>query len=174
MKGAGRAIIIGILLLPAICGSGEYAEIHQPDCIIENRGGIVHVRQQPEIVGRLSRFISRRRDLQCVSTLDHVQLAEELAATSHPKALAAIGQVESGFDPQARGKAGERGAWQVRPELWGAVPNTVNAQLHQAEEILEQLIRTEGTLTKAIQSYNGNGPKARKYQSTVLKTIKEI
>lgn len=168
MRGSGRTIITAILLVPSLCGSGEYSDIHQADAVIVNHGGNIHVRQQPEIVGRLAIYLAGKGDM------DNINLAEELAATSHPKALAAIAQVESGFNSKSRGKDGERGAWQVRPELWGNIPGDIVGQMKQAEVILEELIRQEGSLTKAIRRYNGSGPQSRKYQAKVLKTIKEI
>ena len=39
-------------------------------------------------------------------------------AQSDARLLEAIGQVESGMDRNARGKAGERGAYQMKPTSW--------------------------------------------------------
>jgi len=46
-------------------------------------------------------------------------------AQSDARLLEAIGQVESGMDRNARGKAGERGAYQMKPTSWA----DANAQL---------------------------------------------
>ena len=46
-------------------------------------------------------------------------------AQSDARLLEAIGQVESGMDRNARGKAGERGAYQMKPTSW----KDANAQL---------------------------------------------
>jgi hypothetical protein len=76
----------------------------------------------------------------------------------------AIGRVESGMCCTARGKHGERGAWQVQGRIWGRVPRGLEAQARQHERILDELLKASGgSVSKAVERYNGAGPAARRY-----------
>jgi hypothetical protein len=90
------------------------------------------------------------------------------APLKRPVLTEAIGRVESGMCCTARGKHGERGAWQVQPKLWGKVPRGLAAQARQHERILDELLREcGGSVSKAVERYNGTGPAARQYAGRV-------
>lgn len=95
---------------------------------------------------------------------DPVRMARAVAHKKHGTLLAKISIVESGGDHRAVGKAGERGAFQVRPELWGDVPLYPDQQADQAEQILEAYLRYRGGVFAALSGYNGDrtGRYARK------------
>jgi len=105
-----RAAVLLAVAVPAVCGSADYREEHHPAHVVEYRGDHVVTRRQPEVVTRIWGLAG------------DVALAELIASTSYPRELAAIGAVESGYDPQAVGSRGERGIYQVRPDIWGPVP----------------------------------------------------
>lgn len=99
---------------------------------------------------------------------DPLTLAKKIRQTKHPKTLTAILTVESNGKPAAIGKVGEKGLYQVRPEIHGPVSSDPLAQTDQAARILEDLVaENDGDLRKAIQRYNGSGKKSRKYASQV-------
>lgn len=78
------------------------------------------------------------------------------------------GIVESGLNTKARGKAGEKGAWQVREKYHGKVPKRLIDQGKQAEKILDELLKTtEGDMLKALSRYNGSGKAADRYAAKV-------
>ena len=65
------------------------------------------------------------------------------------------GQIESRLNPKAKGKAGERGAWQVLQREWGKVPRGLKAQAKQHEQIMDALIKeNHGNISKAVMRYN--------------------
>lgn len=150
-RGLAAAGAACLLAIPALCGSADYREEHHPAHVVEHRGNHVVIRRQPELITRIWGLAG------------DVALAELIAATSHPRALAAIGAVESGYDPQAVGSRGERGIYQVRPDIWGEVPDDPVDQTRQAEEILERLVREHGSIAEGIRRYNGGGPASRRY-----------
>lgn len=47
-----------------------------------------------------------------------------------------VASCESSGNPDAIGQLGEEGIFQVRPELWGAVPDDIYGQAHQAAAIV--------------------------------------
>lgn len=109
------------------------------------------------------------------------QMADACRATSKPKTMAAIAIVESQGTPWAKGKAGERGAWQVIDKHWphGPVPNHPVNQALQAEKILDELVASSprGSLRSALARYNGGDkPPAQSwsYADKVLKVRKTI
>ena len=92
-----------------------------------------------------------------------------------PVLTEAIGRVESGMNPRARGKHGERGAWQVTPRIWGKVPHSLTDQARQHERILDELIHACGErVGQAIERYNGSGPAARRYAGRVRRIAIQI
>lgn len=85
-----------------------------------------------------------------------------------PALTLAVGRVESGLQPAARGKHGERGAWQIQPRLWGKVPRGLHAQALQHEGVLDQLLKEcGGRMEQAVSRYNGTGAAARRYVGRV-------
>lgn len=108
------------------------------------------------------------------------QMAQACRATRKPKTMAAIAIVESQGTPWAKGKAGERGAWQVIGRHWdGSVPNHPTGQALQAERILDELVASSprGSLRYALARYNGgdNPPaKSWQYADKVLRIRKTI
>lgn len=65
------------------------------------------------------------------------------AATSRPQLMLAISLVESSWNINARGKAGEVGALQLHPK-YHVVPKTVNEQFKYADKYLRYLERRCG------------------------------
>ena len=108
------------------------------------------------------------------------QMAEACRATSKPKTMAAIAIVESQGTPWAKGKAGEKGAWQVIGKHWGgSVPEHPVKQALQAEKILDELVAAapRGSLRCALARYNGGDrPPAQswRYADRVLKVKKSL
>lgn len=90
-----------------------------------------------------------------------------------PQVSMSIGQVESGMKITAVGKAGERGAFQVREKYWGKVPKTLKGQMEQHNDILLDLVNEHGTLPKAIKAYNGKGSKAKRYLGLITQETLE-
>lgn len=92
-----------------------------------------------------------------------------LATPARPEITLAQAHIESHGNAHAIGKAGERGAWQVRPKIWGAVPADLHGQQMQNERIMEELMRAnKGDLEKSLIRYNGKGKQARRYAKRVI------
>ena len=109
------------------------------------------------------------------------QMAAACRATKSPKTMAAIAIVESNGTPWAKGKAGERGAWQVIDKHWphGPVPKHPVNQALQAEKILDELVAASprGSLRLALARYNGGDkPPAQswRYAEKVLKVRTQL
>ena len=91
-----------------------------------------------------------------------------------PELTLTQGLLESNLNTRAVGKAGEKGAWQVREKYWGKVPKTFKGQADQAEDILNELLETSnGDLRVALRKYNGSGTKAHRYANQVCKRTLE-
>ena len=100
---------------------------------------------------------------------DPARMARAVARRKRPALAAKQAVVESHANPKARGKKGEKGAWQVIEKDWGKVPKTPEGQAIQNEKILDELLqKNKGDLRKALTAYNGTGPDARRYASLVL------
>lgn len=116
-------------------------------------------------------FLSRQK------VITPAQLAKAIVTVTRDRheqrLLAAVTVVESRGNPKARGAAGEIGAYQVRPELHGAVPADLIGQTEQALEILRRNTDRFGVRT-GVKSYNGSGPRAERYATTVLAYAGEI
>ena len=107
------------------------------------------------------------------------QMAKACMKTKNPKLMASVAIVESDGTPWAKGKAGERGAWQVIPKEHGQVSSNVNEQALQAERILDELrVADSGRgLRRALAQYNGGTkPRAKSYRyaDRVLKIRKTL
>jgi soluble lytic murein transglycosylase-like protein len=89
----------------------------------------------------------------------------------------AQGQVESNLNPKAKGKAGERGAWQVLPREWGKVPKTLLGQARQSESILNELLaENSNDVFEALIKYNSfkNRKKGIEYAKKVRLRALEV
>jgi hypothetical protein len=72
-----------------------------------------------------------------------------------PEVTKAQGMVESGMNEFARGKAKEKGAFQVIPLSNRPVPNSLRAQTIQAQQILNELLsENNDDLIEALVKYN--------------------
>ena len=92
-----------------------------------------------------------------------------------PHYTMAQGYVESNLNKKAVGKAGEKGAWQVREKYWGKVPKSLIGQAKHSERITNELVkRNGGSLFIATVRYNGSGYQARRYAGKVLQKTFEI
>ena len=95
------------------------------------------------------------------------QMAKACMATKNPQLMASVAIVESEGTPWARGRSGEKGAWQVIAKHHGAVSDNPVQQALQAERILDEL-RADGSgrgLRYALAKYNGGDrPRAKSYQ----------
>lgn len=83
-----------------------------------------------------------------------------------------IGQVESQLNPRARGRAGEKGAWQVIERWHGKVPKGLKRQARQHEQIMDGLIEeNNGNINIAVMRYNSykNHAAGRIYLAKVRK-----
>lgn len=102
------------------------------------------------------------------SNADELAVALLLAPPDFREVLAAIVVKESNGNPNALGKAGERGLFQVRERYWGKVPKGITAQVLQASYIYATLYGRHGSEYRAVKAYNGSGYKAEKYAYAVL------
>lgn len=103
------------------------------------------------------------------------EMAELLSTLENGKVLAAIAAKESGFNVRAKGKVGEIGAYQVRPQFWGHPGETFKSQTEKTNQILEELLSTcNGNLESALEKYNGRGEKSKRYASSVLALVSKI
>ena len=107
-------------------------------------------------------------------------MAKAVVSTNNPKRMAAVAIIESNGNPKAKGKSGERGAFQVIEKEFGKVSKNPTKQAEQSEDILEDLVReSHGNLKVALRKYNG-GPDYRKkpvtevYANKILAKIKEM
>jgi hypothetical protein len=92
-----------------------------------------------------------------------------------PQLVQAQGLIESGLNIYARGKAKERGAWQIQEKFWGKVPKDMRGQLDQHITIMQGLMaEKKGNIQQVITSYNGKGKIARAYYCKVRKKTIEI
>lgn len=84
-------------------------------------------------------------------------MAKASMATKRPHLVAAQAIVESNGNTKARGKAGERGAWQVIERYHGHAGNTALQQALKHERIMDDLLReTNGDVKKSVRMYNGS------------------
>jgi len=87
-----------------------------------------------------------------------------------------IGQIESELDSKARGRCGEKGAWQVIERWHGKVPRGLSRQARQHERILDGLIAEhKGDICTAVMRYNSykNKKAGRAYLAKVRKRVFE-
>lgn len=85
------------------------------------------------------------------------EIAKAVTKHKHPRVLSGIAAVESGGNPAAVGKLGEKGMYQVREHIWGKVPEDVKGQTDQAADILESLLaKSNGRIAPALSAWNGD------------------
>jgi len=85
-----------------------------------------------------------------------------------PHLTVAQGYIESNMNRRARGKAGEKGAFQVREKYWGKVPKDLKGQAFQSERIMNELLKNcGGDLFLAVAKYNGSGDASFRYARKV-------
>lgn len=106
---------------------------------------------------------------------DPVNKAVVIAENSkYPKLAAAQAVVESKVNPAARGKAKEKGAFQVIEAHWGKVADQLDLQTQQHSNILDDLLEEKQGLYPSVKAYNGKGPKADAYARLVLRNMREV
>ena len=83
--------------------------------------------------------------------------------------------VESHLNPFAKGSKGSYGAFQVRPKIWGKVPEGFYNQSQQYQGIMQKLIKqNDGDLWEAVERYNGSGRQAERYAWKVKRKVIEV
>jgi len=98
-------------------------------------------------------------------------IAEKAA---YPRTMAAIAHTESRGDHRAIGDKGKAvGCFQVHPRHWGAVPEDIEGQVAQANDIFMQLVDRHG-YREAVKRWNGRGEKAEKYRKVVLAKVRSL
>lgn len=106
------------------------------------------------------------------------QMTQAVNATKRPTLMAAIALQESDGTPWAKGKAGEKGAFQVMEKDWGLVSQNPVDQAMQAEKILDELLEaSKGDVRKALSMYNGGSrppKKSYKYADSVITKWKKL
>lgn len=93
---------------------------------------------------------------------------------SSPTITIAQSIIESGANPNAIGKYGEKGAMQVIEKDWGKVPKHYGKQLQQGDKIRESLIKEYSSPRIGLKRYNGIGRAADKYASKVITKALEL
>lgn len=104
--------------------------------------------------------------------LRHQADDEALAADVHPRLYAALIKTESDWREDARGAAGEIGLAQLKPStarLLGVDPRDVRQNLRGGARLLRAHYDRTGDWTRALEAYNGRGPRARAYAQRVLR-----
>lgn len=114
---------------------------------------------------------SHNRNLTAFFEQQGSPIPARMAGSVHGKPLlAAIAATESNGNPKARGKKGERGAFQVMPKYWGKVPRRPEHQARQADTILAELLRESGgDVREALGRYNGD--RSGRYAERVLEKL---
>lgn len=164
-------VLAMVAVLPKICSSGVYSKHVTPESVIENRAGVISSVKRSSLSRRIESFAVKHGADPALAP----ELAELLAACEHPRVLAAMGAKESGFNPEAVGRAGEVGAWQVIPKHWGHPGRSLSSQAKKSEEILRELVEaSNGKLEQAVRKYNGSGPKAVRYAAHVMAMARSI
>ena len=93
-----------------------------------------------------------------------------LPVLERPHLTVPQGYIESNMNSKARGRAGEKGAWQVIEKHWGKVPKDLLGQALQSERIMNELLQdSNGNLFVAMRKYNGTGVAAVRYAKTLRK-----
>lgn len=169
-KKAAMAVLM-VMMLPAMFSNSDYVLKNTATHIIERKGSTVSFKKQKPLVTKLTRFALRHG----ANNGDAVEFAVALSRTKHPTILARIGARESGFNPKAHGTLDDSGAYQVRESNYGKVPEDIHGQTRQAERAFnDKLKRAKGNVWKAVEFYNGSGPKARSYAQHIKNMKMEV
>lgn len=166
----GAAVLTGLATSPQLAAPADY---HREVCsryVVESRGGRTSFVARNPMVVRIEKFAMANG---CDPDLAP-ELAELLAECRYPRVMAAIACRESGFDLKARGAVGERGMYQLRPELWGDPGRSARSQTEKAEDVLLALVEEHGSLSRGIERYNGSGTDAVRYREHVLRLARSI
>ncbi len=160
-----------IALSPQLCSSGEYTRRVLPETVEENRAGVTFSVKRSSLSRRIEAFAVKHGADPAIAP----ELAELLASYEHPRVLAAIAAKESNFRLNARGKAGEVGAFQIIPKYHGHPGKTWSSQTRAADRLLRDLVSdARGRLETAVIRYNGAGPKAERYAKSVMALVRSI
>lgn len=106
-----------------------------------------------------------------------VEMAEAVIKSKRPHIQAAQAVIESQARPNAKGKAGERGAWQVIPKYHGKVSTKARKQAEQNEIIIDDLLHEKhGNIKESLVSYNSfkNRKKGLLYAEKVQKEAEYV
>ena len=91
-----------------------------------------------------------------------------VSKTAYPKTLLAIAKVESTYDPNAVAKDGRgKGLYQMREDLHGPVPKSIEGQTKKAEGHFIGLVEKYG-YSRAIARWCGTGEAASDYYQKVM------
>lgn len=166
----GAAIAVGLCASPKLSAPCDYHREVGPRYVVEARGErTVFVARNP-LVARIERFAVANG---CDPSLAP-ELAELLAECKYPRVMAAMAWRESRFKLKARGRLGEVGMFQVRPEVWGHPGRTLVSQTRKTQEVLSVLMEEHGNLSRAVMRYNGVGPDAKRYRDEVMQVARSI
>ena len=164
-------ILALVALSPQLCSSGEYTRRVLPETVEENRAGVTSSVKRSSLSRRIEAFAVKHGADPAIAP----ELAELLASYEHPRVLAAIAAKESNFRLNARGKAGEVGAFQIIPKYHGHPGKTWSSQTKAADRLLRELVSdARGRLEPAVIRYNGAGPRAERYAAHVLSLARSI
>jgi len=101
-------------------------------------------------------------------------VATEIAGEERvpPRLLSAVVSVESAWRVNARGAKGEVGLMQLMPataRALGVDPLDPHQNLRGGARFLRYHYEREGSWTRALERYNGRGPRARAYAQRILR-----
>lgn len=104
-----------------------------------------------------------------------VKLAQVVATKKRPRLAAAQAIIESN-GRNVRGKAGEKGIWQIIEREHGVVPDDIEGQADKWEQVFEDYLAcSKGRLKEALCRYNSGRPdRSEQYALKVLSIIREV
>ncbi|MFZ4856168.1 MAG: hypothetical protein ACOYL3_07200 [Desulfuromonadaceae bacterium] len=168
---SAQAIMLCVLLLVAFGIAGAYEQ--EPAVVDDAHELFIAIPRDVAVVRAVAKSGTQER----VETLLPVPVAKAIAERSvYPKTMAAIAHTESGGDHTAVGDRGlARGLFQVWGSLHGAVPDTIEGQVDQANRLFLAMVKEYG-YRSAVARWNGTPslPKVRSYQRVVLAKVQEL
>jgi hypothetical protein len=97
---------------------------------------------------------------QKIGSPEPQKMAIAVSMTKKPRLMAAMAKVETRANPHKRRtgyKKRYHGAWQVDPKHWGRVSSDPIEQALQAQDALEDLVRTHnGNFKRGLNNYGGD------------------